>query len=178
LNLSKIAIRYATALLEAAETQKSVDAVTADLSALKALYADSAEFKTLIHSPTIQLAQKEKMISDTFKNVNTLTLTFLTLLAKKNRLNILTDSIAEFERLIDLKSGIVHAEVTGSVQLTDHQLASIKSNLEEQLNVTVNLSSKIDEQILGGYVVRVNDTMIDHSIKNQLAKLKDNLLVG
>lgn len=178
MNLSKIAIRYATALLEAGETQKSVDAIKTDLSALKALYADSAEFKALIHSPTIQLAQKEKMIQDTFKNVNSLTLTFLLLLVKKNRLNILNACIAEFERLIDLKSGIVHAEVTGSVQMTDSQLASIKSNLEGQLKLTVNLSSKIDESILGGYVVRVNDTMIDHSIKNQLAKLKDSLLVG
>ena len=60
MNLAKIAVRYATALLESAETQKCVDAVKADLGALKALYADSAEFKTLIHSPTIQLAQKEK----------------------------------------------------------------------------------------------------------------------
>lgn len=178
MNLAKIAVRYATALLESAETQKSVDAVKADLGALKALYADSAEFKTLIHSPTIQLAEKEKMISDTFKNVNELTLTFLRLLVRKNRLTLLVDCVTEFERLIDLKSGIVHAEAISSEKLTDNQLASIKQNLETQLNKSVVLTNSTDESLLGGYVVRVNDTMIDHSIKNQLAKLKESLLEG
>ena len=178
MNLAKIAVRYAKALLESAEAQKCVDAVKTDLSALNVLNADSAEFRTLIYSPTIQLAKKEKMISDTFKNVNSLTLTFLLLLVKKNRLEILATCITEFERLIDLKSGIVHAEVTGAVEITDKQLASIKSKLEKQLNVAVTASTKIDSSIIGGYVVRVNDTMIDHSIKNQLAKLKESLLTG
>ena len=178
MNLAKIAIRYATALLDSAEAAKAVDSVKEDLIGIRALYASSDEFKTLIHSPTIQVSDKEKMIQDSFKNVNVLTLTFLRLLTRKRRLNLIVDCVNEFERLLDLKSGIVHAEAIGAVELTSSQLDSIKANLVKQLNSKVELTSRVDETIIGGYVIRVNDTMIDHSIKNQLAKLKDSLLAG
>ena len=178
MNLAKIAVRYATALLESAEAQSAVDSVKADLSDLKTLYTDSVEFKSLIHSPTIQLAEKEKMILETFKNVNGLTLTFLRLLVRKNRLDLLLDCVSEFERLIDLKSGIVHAVAISAESLSVSQLTAIKDNLESQLKKTVMLRTEIESSIIGGYVVRINDTMIDHSIKNQLAKLKESLLAG
>ena len=118
------------------------------------------------------------MISDTFKNVNELTLTFLRLLVKKNRLTLLVNCVTEFERLIDLKSGIVHAVAVGATELSETQLESIKNNLETQLNKSVTLTTSVNADLMGGYVVRVNDTMIDHSIKNQLAKLKDSLLTA
>jgi F-type H+-transporting ATPase subunit delta len=179
LNNSKIANRYAKALYETALEKKTVEEIGADLNKIVELYRESDDFKNFVQSPTLPLSKKNTVLVDMFaKNVNELTLAFLRLLVKKNRIDVLNDSALAYGRLLDAENGIVHASVESAAPLTEDQLSAIKNILEKYLNKKVTLSTSVDESVLGGFRIRVNDILIENTVVHQLEKFKSVLSAG
>jgi len=106
------------------------------------------------------------------KNLQPLSLDFLNLLLDKGREKILLDIIIHFFRLIDESRSILRGQLLSSHPFSAAQLQSLKKNLDRITGKNVQLDQQVDSSLIGGFVVRMDDTVIDTSIKSQLVKMK------
>ncbi|KKQ40594.1 MAG: ATP synthase subunit delta [Candidatus Magasanikbacteria bacterium GW2011_GWA2_37_8] len=97
---------------------------------------------------------------------------FVLLLVKYHKLKQGALIIAEFEKYAKKKSGIIELEITSARKLSDTTLNHIKKIFGEQ----VESIEKIDGEILGGVKIKMEDKILDASLKTQLLNLKQNLI--
>ena len=96
----------------------------------------------------------------------------LALLADRDRLVLVPDVLTAYsDRLLDYRH-VVRAEVTTAEPLTTERLQDIQRSLSTATGLTVDLSSRVDPDILGGIVVRVGNSVLDASIRNRLEQLR------
>jgi F-type H+-transporting ATPase subunit delta len=174
---SRIARRYARALFEQARDQKVLDRVSEDLKSIKKIYDESSDFRMMLASPIIHTSEKKGVFEQLFKTkVHTLTYDFLILLLDKNREEWLPSIIDYFMRLSDEARGIIRAQLITAQKLAKDQLNALKKQLDNFSGKNVVVEQQVDESLLGGFVVHLDDTVIDTSLRNQLAKLRDSMV--
>lgn len=171
---SSIAGRYATAIFDLANETKSLDAVAADLGALKSLMKSSPDLARLVRAPVFSRADQRKGMDAVLSKMgaNQLTKTFIFLLADKRRLFGLVDIIRAFEARVAKQKGIMRAEVTSARALSDGELSEIKSVLKAKLARDPEIETHVDPSLLGGLVVKVGSRMIDSSLRTKLEGLR------
>jgi F-type H+-transporting ATPase subunit delta len=169
-----LAKRYAHALFELAQDDKTVDVVSADLASLCRAMGASADLRRLVRSPVFSAGDQEKALRAILEKMgaNGLTIKFVLLLAQKRRLRVLTQIVQAYEHLIATSRGETEAEVTAARTLSDAELAELKTVLKSRLGKEPRLHSKVDPTLLGGLVVKVGSRMIDSSLRTKLDGLR------
>ena len=176
---TRVTRRYAKALFELAEEQNLLARVEKDLNSVKRICDFSREFDMILESPVIDVAEKKEVFSRLFKErVHPVTFRFLELLVEKNRENLLPVIVDRFLNLLDESRGIVRGQLITAHPFTEEQLAALKKRLNLITGKEVILHQKVKPDILGGFIIQMNDTVIDSSLKNQLNKLRDRLVYG
>ena len=172
--VSGLAGRYATALFELAKEQDSVDAVAADLSAVRAMLHDSADLQRLVRSPVIPREDQGRGMAAVLEAAGACRLTgnFFGLLAANRRLFATADVISAFDALLAAHRGEVTAEVTSAAPLSDGQVARIAQELKRAVGRDIRLTPRVDRGLLGGLVVRVGSRMVDSSLSTKLQALR------
>ena len=172
--VSGMAGRYATALLELAEEAGSIDNVMADLDALSALMADSADFSRLVKSPVFTAEEQEKAVTAILATlcISGLAANFVKLVARNRRLFAVPGMIKAFRAIAAEQRGEVVAEVTSAHDLTDAQRAELASTLKDVAGKDVTVNITVDPSLLGGLVVKIGSRQIDTSLKTKLNSLK------
>ncbi len=172
-----LARRYAGALYALAEEQKQLDAVAADLRALRNLHQESAEFRLIASHPRLtrtQLVQAVEQVSASAK-FNKLTSNFLALIAQNRRLSALRPMIETFLSELASRRGEHTAEVRSAKPLTTAQQEQLAVKLREMTGGKVHLSLHEDASLLGGLIVKMGSHQIDASVKSKLASLERQL---
>ena len=169
--------RYATALFDLAAEQKAVDAVLADLDTVAVMIDDSDDLSRLVRSPVVaRVDQASAMAALVAKaGITGLVANFVGTVAENGRLSNLRSMIGQFKLLVSQFKGEIAAEVTSATKLNADQISSIEKSLAEAVGREVQLSAKVDPDVLGGLVVRVGSRMIDFSLRNQLNNLQLSL---
>ncbi len=165
-----IAERYATAILELAQEEKSVEIVERDFAALKDAVATSSDLARFVNSPIFTRADHAKGMKAILEKVGAAQLTtrFVLTLAAKRRLFALAGIIRAFQRQLAKIRGEVDAQVTSARALNDNELRDLKAAIRAKLGREPRLDAKVDPSLLGGLVVKVGSRMIDSSLKNKL----------
>ncbi|MFH1326237.1 MAG: ATP synthase F1 subunit delta [Candidatus Falkowbacteria bacterium] len=102
---------------------------------------------------------------------------FVKVLIEKNKLGKAEKIIQEFEKIWNREQGIIEGELTSARELGDEIIVLLNCYIVKLLGVDkVKLENKIDKNILGGFVARLGDTVIDSSLKSQLQSLKSKLV--
>lgn len=173
-HLTGLAGRYATALYELADEAKALDAVSADLTALKAQITGSADLRRLITSPLIPRAEQAKaMLALVEKSgVSDITRRFVGTVARNRRLASLVSIIDGFVALLAMHRGEVTAEVTSAKQLSPAQADAVGNALRAAVGKKVAVQLNVDPQLLGGLKVKVGSRLIDASIASKLQRLQ------
>ncbi|MDU8927287.1 F0F1 ATP synthase subunit delta [Alisedimentitalea sp. MJ-SS2] len=172
---SGIAARYATAVFDLAKETKKVKAIEADIAALDAALADSADFNALITSPLISRDEQGSAIAAIAKKMKlspTMSNT-LGLMAAKRRLFVLPQLVAALRDAIAEDKGEVTAEVVSAKALTKTQSDKLAKTLKANIGKDVNIKATVDESLIGGLVVKVGSKMIDTSIRSRLNSLQN-----
>ncbi len=171
--------RYARAAFDLAEDQKVLDAVYADVVALKGLLLGSAELRGFVSSQVYKNAVKLDglLAVATGKKagglkLNALTQKALGVLAANGRFGDLFPFLTAFTKLYAEKKGIVSAEITSAVALTEAQLADLTKTLGATLGSQADITTTVDPTLLGGLKVRVGSRLFDASLKTKLDSLK------
>jgi F-type H+-transporting ATPase subunit delta len=177
MHITKAARRYATALLELGKERNEVEAILEDMQFIKNTLDDSGELVTFLRSPIVKFDDKQGALKKLFsEEVQESTRLFLKLLARKNRVDILHQITAAFLELYNKHAGIVEIEVSVAHDLNDTQRQDLHGKLEELTSKKVKLSVHKDESLKGGMAVRIDDTVIDGTIKHKLQELEEQLL--
>jgi F-type H+-transporting ATPase subunit delta len=165
-----IAERYATAILELAQEERSVETVERDLASLKDAVAASSDLARFVRSPVFSRADHAKGMKAVLGQIGAAPLTtrFILTLAAKRRLFVLVDIIRAFQRQLARIRGEVDAQVTSARALNDNELRDLKATIRAKLGREPRLDAKVDPSLLGGLVVKVGSRMIDSSLKNKL----------
>lgn len=169
-----LAGRYATALFELARDAGKIDDVAGELFALKAELTSNAELSLLVSSPRIGKAEKVAAIQAIAKSsaLSDLVTNFLGSLAQNGRLAALSNAADAFQILAANHRGELTADVRAAHALTDMQVDALKSKLRSAVGRDIAVNVTVDEELLGGLVVKVGSKMIDSSIKTKLDRLE------
>ena len=171
-----IATRYANALMELAAEKNVLQQVADDMELVFKGIAYSKELRTILKSPVIKTEKKESILNEIFKGkISDVSANFLQFVVKKNREDLIYDILKRFKELYFSRINLVEAQVTSSVELTEQQKDQLQNSLEQYTQKDVTSSFSIDDSIIGGFVVKINDTVLDSSVKQQLSKLRKKL---
>lgn len=162
---------YCEVLFELAEEAGQVDSVMEDLAAVEEILRADPEFTAIMTSPTIKGEEKAKVVRKVFAGkVNDLTLDFLSVLAKRNRMRNIFDISLKYESLIDKHYKRLPVEVTLAHQPDQKRIDQLKERIGQAVGGTVKLSIEVDPSIVGGIILQKDGRVIDNSVATRLKK--------
>ncbi len=167
--------RYAQALYELAADEGLTDKVAEDLAKFAALVAESEDLQRFVRSPLHSAEEQLNALNAvlTRAGVSGVSANFLKLVAQKRRLYAVAEMIDDFHKLDDFAKGRVRADVTVAEPLNDRYVAALKAALAELTGgKSVEVTTKVEPSIIGGFIVRLGSRMVDASLKNKLNLLR------
>lgn len=172
--VSGLAGRYASALLELAESKHELDSVAADLRGLQQLIDDSEDLRRLLRSPVYNREQQAKALAAILDKAGggDLMRRFVLTVAQNRRLFALSQMITAYLAELAHRRGEVIAEVTAAQPLNDAQQSRLTETLRRSVGAKVQIDLKVDPALIGGLIVRVGSRMIDSSLRTKLQKLQ------
>ncbi|PRY89213.1 ATP synthase F1 subunit delta [Mongoliibacter ruber] len=170
----KVASRYAKALLELAIEKDQLEEVIADVQLLLSIASGNRDFVLMLSSPIVNTDKKFKVLEKLFaSSANNITMSFFGIVTRKNRSNVLVSTGREFQKQYNLYKGIQVAEITTTVALDDELRNAVVEIVKEISGLDkVELVEKIDSEIIGGFILKVNDKLLDDSISSKLRDLR------
>jgi F-type H+-transporting ATPase subunit delta len=176
MNDSKISVRYSRALFQSALEKKILDKVNEDMIFISEI-CKMPETKEFLHSPIIPPSKKEEIFHKMFgSNVQSITLSLIDLVVKNGRESYIPAIARNFVHETKKHRGITESLLTTAVKVDPKLKKQITDLISEVFKTTVELEEIIDENIIGGFILRVDDSYIDASIKNKLRKIKKELM--
>lgn len=167
----KPAKRYAEAFFE---TIKDKDAKKAldDIKSLNSFIQNDEKLSSFLLHPVISAEDKKELIKTAFNNFSFETINFIFVLIDENRLNCLSEIINFLQEKINFQNKLLLLEVTTAKDLNDEEKGYIKTRLENKFKQEILPDFKKDETIIGGMLIKLQDTVIDLSIKKKLENFK------
>lgn len=172
---TKAASRYAKALLELSIELKKVDEIAADMKYLAEVNEETKDFQLLLGSPVINSDKKIEIFDELFGQFEELTTQFIHLITKKRREYMLAQVAESFAYQLKLHRGIVPITLISAVELDKKTKEKILDKVQDSVKGKLEVTEIIDETIIGGFIVQMNNTQIDASIQSQLTNLKQRL---
>jgi F-type H+-transporting ATPase subunit delta len=169
---SRAALRYAKAILDLAVENKVTDALEKDMQNIVGTISDSVELREMLASPVVKGAAKKEALLAIFKGSSKETEGTISMLVDNKRISMLNEVAVKYLILNEKFKGKDIAFVTTAVPLTADLEKKILAKVTEMTGNQVSIENKIDESIIGGFVLRVGDLQYDASIANKLSNLK------
>ncbi len=168
-----VSTRYAKALWELAEEEKSFETVASDVDFVLNTFRSSRDLRRAIANPIIKHEVKIKVLEEIFGDkISATGLKFLKFIISKNREELFGDILKRFTEIRDEEFGILRVEVTTAYDMPENQREELEKKLSDFTGKKVVASYKKDESIIGGFLVQMKDTVVDASVKNQLELLR------
>ncbi len=170
--------RYARALVELAKEQDILDQVYEDMLQIDKVCEENRDFLLMLRNPIIKPLKKAAIINALFeKRFNKLTISFLNLLAKKGRAGIVPEVVKQVENQYQEFNNIQPAQLVTAIEV-DTELGKEFKALVREISgrEKVILEQIVDNEIIGGYKLYVDDKQIDSSIKTKLRKIESQII--
>jgi F-type H+-transporting ATPase subunit delta len=164
---------YADALMSLAQSQNLVDEFGSNCKDLLGLLDESPELNQILANPIVKIADKKvilgKIVTD---QIHPFMSNFLMILVDRRRIGYLGGICYRYLAALRQLKGIVLAEVTSAVALTDAQTQSIRDRVQTMTSATsVEIVTSIDPDIIGGVIIKVGSQVIDSSLRAQIRRL-------
>lgn len=173
----KIVIRYSKAFYELIKENNVVDNVINDIENILLLYNEK-NFTNFINNVLIRPSEKFKILGEILSGyINDYTLKFLKLIIENRKESYLKRILIHILDLHNEERKIKKASLISAYPINNEFKLKLNSILKERLNYDFIFEEKIDKKIIGGFVLQIDDLLIDASIKNSLNKIKKELLI-
>jgi F-type H+-transporting ATPase subunit delta len=167
--------RYAQAAFELAREKNELESWQVGLRKIAELSTDES-LTDLLENPRLPFQLKRELLETRLGDINALALNLACLLVGKGILGIAGDISREYDRLLDAHRGIEHAEVLTALSLDEGDKQRLSSKLGELVRRKVIVDARVDPAIIGGFKARVDDMLIDASVRNRLESLRKSLV--
>ena len=174
---SAITVRYAKAFFSLAKEKNLQDTLKSDMELIASVCEKSSDFTLLLENPIVKTMRKVELFSLIFsEKIHSYTLNFLKIIAENKREIYIPGICRNFLSLVRKDQNITTAVVTTASELEADTVKKIEKFLEKGLNTRIELSTKVNPNIIGGMILRLEDKQCDASIAAQLKKIKQTLL--
>jgi F-type H+-transporting ATPase subunit delta len=175
----RLATRYAKSLLDLAIEQNLVEKVFADIEWLQQAIKGSRDFANLLRSPVIKADKKNKIVDAVTKGkLNELTSSFIRLVITKGRESSLPEVTTAFINQYKAYKNIYTIKLTTASPINDELRNAIVDQIKKTSHMqNIELETKVDDKLIGGFVLQAGDKLIDASIAydlRQVAKQFEN----
>lgn len=174
MNIAPVAYRYARSLMELAQEKGVLAGVHEDMRLVATTCAGSRDLLVLLKSPVVKADKKDKILDRVFAGkIGQLTATFMGILVRKGREELLPHVAAAFSELYKINKGIVTAQVTSAVPLSESARAKVLAIATKQHpGKTIELVETVDTSLIGGVTIRIGDEQYDGSVSRRLSDLR------
>jgi len=166
---------YAEALFEVGRDKGKLDALQQQLAQIADAVDRDRELQVFFFSPYLSSAEKQEGIARAITGAEPELINFLELLVDKQRMTEIFRIRREFEELWKQENRRIDVTVISAVELDPAVVEKIGQEVERQTGDEVDLSSKVDGDILGGIVLQVGNMVLDASIRSRLEKLRKSV---
>lgn len=173
--MEEIARVYAEALFSAAKEEGKLDLVREQLGEFADAVADNRDLQVFLFSPYFSSAEKTEGLRKAIDGAEPELINFLELLNEKHRMPVIFRIRRKFDELWAKENRQLEVTVTSAVELDRGVAEKIGEEIEKQTGQRVVLRREVDDDILGGLVVRVGNMVLDASLRNRLEKLRKNV---
>jgi F-type H+-transporting ATPase subunit delta len=168
--------RYAEAAFQLATRDGSIESWRRELE--QAAATADGQLMDVLANPALPLDERLAAADRVFADLSQQVRNIIFLLVRRRRIEQLPRVAAEFIRLDERRQGITHATATSALPLTDLEVKALTARLEQMTGGRVALETDVDEDLLGGLIVRVGDRLIDGSVRGRLERLRQQLVAG
>lgn len=169
----KLANRYAKALFDFANENEQLEVVQQDLVNVSAILKENEQLRVILNSPVIAPTKKHAIFVKVFQDVlHEIAFTFLNVIIRKKREPILASICDEFMKYYNEAHGIKVVEVTSAYDLSTTMIEKIRQTLAEHTRYTIQIQTKVNPQIIGGVLIKMDDIYVDATISSKINKLK------
>jgi F-type H+-transporting ATPase subunit delta len=170
---------YAQVLVDVATSPNAgfnLDELLAELKAFQASVGESAVFSKVFANPTLGDDDKQRALTELMKQagLSALSSRFLSLLARRNRLELLGEILKSVEQLQVERSGGLTGELVSAMPLAADVVSGIQAALAKRLSKPITLKQKVDPSLIAGMRVTVSGVTYDGSIRGKLDKLAES----
>ncbi|NOZ47522.1 MAG: ATP synthase F1 subunit delta [Chlorobi bacterium] len=177
MNHSSINTRYAKAFFKLIIEKNSLDQALNDMSDVYSVFNEVESLSAILEDPVLGTFKKINVIQSVFKNkISELSLSFLNLIVKNKRSSHIKDIIRNFLNLVKKHQGIKSIVLTTAHTLEEKQKEKIKVLIKNEVNSKIDLTEVVNSNIIGGFILRIEDLQYDASVKAELQKVKKKLL--
>ncbi len=177
MNYSKIAVRYAKAVFLLAKEKKQLKEIADDMDTLLKVEKEVPEILDLYNNPILSSTDKKKVLAGLFeKSFNQITMNFLNLIIDNKREAHISGVSRNFIKRYREDLGIKNATLITASKIDDAKRKEIIEIIKKTYNTDVELESKENANLIGGFILQVEDVQFDASISTQLKNIKQELL--
>ncbi|MBM3155946.1 MAG: ATP synthase F1 subunit delta [Chloroflexi bacterium] len=167
--------RHAQAVFQLALERNEVDKWKSDLNTTASTLGDP-QVLAILEDPKIQLREKQQLVNKLLPGFSQLALNFAYLMVAKQRMTILNQVVAEYEKMANSYQGLEHARVTTAVPIEREEQEKLLQRLAAITGKRILLTPEVNPSIIGGFIARVGDKLIDGSTRAKLEALKKRLI--
>ena len=167
-----IAKRYASAIYDIAESSDKIGEIREALNILAENYNEDEEFKVFLLDPSIKYDEKVKYLHKSFDFISEDAFKILNYLVKKGRVSLAEKIKDSYLKIYYEKNNKILVNATFTKELSDNQREALMKKLEEKYKKKIVLNLSVDEELIGGGIIKIGNKVIDGSIKSQIENIK------
>ncbi len=175
--VNEVSKTYAGALLEIGTEKNVLSQIEEEYGILMELISEDDDFVSFFNAPVISKEAKKAFVDKIFSGkLSDEFVGFLRVIIDNNRQSVIDDIYRSFIELIDKAKNRKRVKIVSSIKLEKNVIDKIEGTLVKNLGKDIIVEQKVDESILGGILIEIDDTIIDGTIANSLKVLKDRLM--
>lgn len=167
-----IAKRYASAIYDIAESSDKIGEIREALNILAENYNEDEEFKVFLSDPSIKYDEKVKYLHKSFDFISEDAFKIINYLVKKGRVSLAEKIRDSYLKIYYEKNNKILVNATFTKELSDNQRKALMKKLEEKYKKKIVLNLSVDEELIGGGIIKIGNKVIDGSIKSQIENIK------
>jgi F-type H+-transporting ATPase subunit delta len=176
MKIDEIIKRYGNALYEIALAEESLNETEQELHNVAKALRESLKLKDVVEGKRADTNLKKKIFQEIFEGkIQSFVLNYLLLIIDNEKEKFLKEIIKSYSKILSLKRNVIFADLVSSVPIENKMLNEIKELLEEKFNKKVELRNSINKEILGGFIIKIGDKLIDASVKSKLESFKKEI---
>jgi F-type H+-transporting ATPase subunit delta len=179
--MASVVNTYARAFADVVVDRRLDPAKTlAEAQQISTLVRESGELREVWVAPSISAEQKRAVLDAVVKRagISQMVRNFIAVLIDKGRVTFLQEIVAEFAHELNLRLGFAEAEITTTRELSANERSALEADLAKVTGKRIRARYDQDRSILGGAIARVGSTVYDGSVRGQLEKIREQLVLG
>ena len=167
-----IAKRYASAIYDIAESSDKIGEIREALNILAENYNEDEEFKVFLLDPSIKYDEKVEYLHKSFDFISEDAFKIINYLVRKGRVSLAEKIRDSYLKIYYEKNNKILVNATFTKELSDNQREALMKKLEGKYKKKIVLNLSVDEELIGGGIIKIGNKVIDGSIKSQIENIK------